>query len=207
VTATQAAEPIADTSTSTAETLVTSASEPPARIEKKSTKSRATDQDADTVDDRTVRLVPVAAKSASTRVTTSKPAAASKQSAAASKQPAAAADSATLNIAIDHAFDEAHLTVWVGDRQVLTDTLHAEKKRLLMFQRTHGNFVEKVSVPAGQHLVRVRLQSAPDAFDASQSVNGDFTKASNYVLNAHCDKKKKELRLDLGPVTVASAAP
>jgi serine/threonine-protein kinase len=117
-----------------------------------------------------------------------------------------AADKATVQVALEHSFDQAQVTVWVGDQQVLADTIHGEKKRVLMFQRTHGTFMNKVSVPAGSHLVRVRIQSPADSFDASQSVNGDFAKAKDYVLHARCDKKHNELKLELEPVTLTSSA-
>lgn len=116
------------------------------------------------------------------------------------------ADKATVQVALEHSFDQAQVTVWVGDHQVLADTIRGEKKRVLMFQRTHGTFMNKVSVPAGSHLVRIRIQSPADSFDASQSVNGDFAKAKDYVLHARCDKKRNELKLDLEPVTLTSSA-
>jgi hypothetical protein len=75
----------------------------------------------------------------------------------------------------------------------------------LMFQRTRGMFMNKVAVPLGQHLVRVRVQSSADAFDASQSVNGDFAKTAQYVLHARCDKRRKELKLALEAVSVSSS--
>jgi hypothetical protein len=115
-------------------------------------------------------------------------------------------DKASVQVALEHSFDQAQVTVWVGDQQVLSDTIRGEKKRVLMFQRTHGTFMNKVSVPAGPHLVRVRIQSPSDSFDASQSVNGDFAKSKDYVLHARCDKKRKELKLDLEPVTLTSSA-
>jgi hypothetical protein len=52
----------------------------------------------------------------------------------------------------------------------------------------------------------VRVQSTEDSFDVSQSVNGDFSRGAEYVLHANCDKKRKELKLDLAPLAVTSAA-
>jgi eukaryotic-like serine/threonine-protein kinase len=114
----------------------------------------------------------------------------------------AAAQTASVQLALDHSFDDAEVTVWVGDRQVLSEFVHGEKKRVLMFQRTHGDYMSKLQVPAGQHLVRVRVQSAKDAFDQSQSVAANFAAAATYVLNTHCDKKHKEIKLDLAAASM-----
>jgi serine/threonine protein kinase len=146
--------------------------------------------------DRTAKLVRVAKVSS-----TAAPGVAPKQPAAVSP-----ADSATMQLALEHAFEEANVTVWIGDKQALSQTLRGEKKRMLMFQRTHGTFIDKLPVAAGQHLVRVRIQSPGESFDATQSVNGDFAKSAQYVLHARCDKKRKELKLDLEPVSLTSSA-
>jgi serine/threonine-protein kinase len=160
------------------------------------------DEAADTVADRTVKFTRVSAPSP----TLAKVSATSAKAPAATTKPSPAADSAILQVALEHAFDEAQVTVWIGDHQALTQTVRGEKKRMLVFQRTRGTFMDKVPVSTGQHLVRVRVQSPSESFDVSQSVSGDFTKSSQYVLHARCDKKRKELKLNLEPVTVTSAA-
>jgi serine/threonine protein kinase len=168
-------------------------------VVKKAAKPKPQDiDDNEVASDRTVKLTPAKlVKVSSTAAPVVVP-----------KQPAAAAnaDAATIQLALEHAFEEANVTVWIGDKQALTQSLHGEKKRMLMFQRTHGTFIDKLPVAAGQHLVRVRIQAPGESFDATQSVNGDFAKSAQYVLHARCDKKRKELKLDLEPVTVTSSA-
>jgi serine/threonine protein kinase len=168
-------------------------------VAKKAAKPKPQDSDENEVaSDRTVKLTPAKLVKVSS---TTAPLIAAKQA-----SPAANADAATIQLALEHAFEEANVTVWIGDKQALSQTLRGEKKRMLMFQRTHGTFIDKLPVPAGQHLVRVRIQSPGESFDATQSVNGDFAKSAQYVLHARCDKKRKELKLDLEPVTVTSSA-
>ena len=106
------------------------------------------------------------------------------------KTPKPVRNDAMLRIEIRHPFSDALASVWVDNRLVYTQSLHADrKKRALLFRIATERRTESVHVASGKHEVRVRIQSAGDSYDRS-SVIADAVFAETNELRIVCDKKR-----------------
>jgi hypothetical protein len=78
--------------------------------------------------------------------------------------------SATLNLVCRHNFRSAELSVFIDEKLIHTQQISGlAKKRFGLFDtRIEGSFSKSVAVPAGEHVVQVRLRSAEDAFDQTR---------------------------------------
>lgn len=120
------------------------------------------------------------------------------------KRPAAAAQdvkqvvvpSSTLEMAVQHQFKDATLSVWVDNKLVLTRALHgAIQKKLVVFSGTHGVDSETLTVPAGKHELRVRALSADKTIDLSRTVSAEFVGGGEKSLQVTFDKRNTAMRL------------
>jgi hypothetical protein len=78
--------------------------------------------------------------------------------------------SATLNVVCRHSFRSAELSVFVDGKLNHSEQISGiAKKRFGLFDtRVEGSFSKSLAVPAGEHLVQVRLRSATDGFDQTK---------------------------------------
>ena len=109
-------------------------------------------------------------------------------------QPAAA----TLQIQIEYQFAEVEASVWLDNQLIFAQKLYGEsKKKALLFKKVEGHDHSNVKVPAGAHHIHVRVLSASDQYDQSQTIAGDFVASSTNVLAITCDKHGDTLQLTL----------
>jgi serine/threonine-protein kinase len=72
----------------------------------------------------------------------------------------------TLELAVEHQFKEATLSVWMDNQLVLTRPLRGDsQKKLVVFGGFHGIDAESLKVPAGTHQLHFRAQSADQSVD------------------------------------------
>ncbi|MGH9512952.1 MAG: protein kinase domain-containing protein [Terriglobales bacterium] len=100
---------------------------------------------------------------------------------------------ATLDLQIEYQFAEADASVWLDNQLLYSKKLYGEsKKRALLFKKVEGTEKISVKVPAGDHSLKVRMQSEADQFDQSQAVSGKFAANSENKLLITCDKHGHE---------------
>jgi hypothetical protein len=114
------------------------------------------------------------------------------------KAVAAVPTTATLKIQIEYQFAEAEASIWIDNQLTYKQKLFGEsKKRALLFKKMEGHEVSSVNVPAGEHQVHVRVQSASDEYDQSQTLVGKFNANGQNVLDVTCDKRGDGLQITL----------
>jgi len=103
---------------------------------------------------------------------------------------------ATVNLAVQHQFRDATLSVWVDDKLVLTRPLHGgTQKRLVVFSGIRGVDSQTLQIPAGKHVLRVRALSADRTIDLSRTVAADFIGGADKSLQVTIDKHNTVMRL------------
>jgi serine/threonine-protein kinase len=106
---------------------------------------------------------------------------------------------ATINLAVQHQFRDATLTVWVDDKLVLTRPLHGgTQKRLVVFNGIRGVDSQTLQIPAGKHVFRVRALSADQTIDLSRTVAAEFIGGADKTLQVTIDKHNTVMKLNWG---------
>jgi serine/threonine protein kinase len=96
---------------------------------------------------------------------------------------------ATVELAVQHQFKDATLTVYVDDQLTLTQSLHGgAQKRLVVFNGVRGMQSETLKIPAGKHVMRLRAQSADQTVDLSKTISADLTGGDDKTLQVTFDK-------------------
>jgi serine/threonine protein kinase len=102
----------------------------------------------------------------------------------------------TLQLAVQHQFKEATLSVWIDDKLALTCPLHGgTQKRLVVFNGVRGTDSETLQVPAGKHIVRLRAQSSDDSISLSRTISAEFVGGADKTLQVTFDKHNSAMRL------------
>ena len=97
----------------------------------------------------------------------------------------------SLQIWIGHHFTDASLLIWMDDKLVYTHALSGEvKKRMVLFKGVQGYASEILQVPAGEHRVRVRVQSSDDSYNESASLTATLPPNGERTLRIEADKHK-----------------
>ena len=117
--------------------------------------------------------------------------------------PAASADEkqvvvplSTVELAVQHQFKDATLTVWVDDQLTLTRPLHGgAQKRLVVFNGVKGTQSETMKIPAGKHVLRLRAQTADQTVDLSKTVSADLIGGDEKTLQVTFDKHNTAMRV------------
>jgi len=103
---------------------------------------------------------------------------------------------ATLEVAVQHQFRDATLSVWIDDKLALTRDLHGgTQKHLVVFNGIRGTESESIQVPAGLHTVRVRAQSADYTVDLSRTVSANFSSGGDRTLLVTFENHNRQIRL------------
>jgi serine/threonine protein kinase len=90
---------------------------------------------------------------------------------------------ANLDLAVQHQFKEATLSLWIDDKLTLTQPLHGStRKHLIVFNGVHGANSETVKVPSGAHVIRLRAQSTDQSIDLSKTISVAFTGGDSRTL-------------------------
>ena len=117
------------------------------------------------------------------------------QSAPGQQQPVAV-PSSTLELAVQHQFKEATLSVWVDDQLALTLPLRGgTQKRLVVFHGLYGAGSETLRVPAGIHLLRLKAKSADQSIDLSKTISANFIDGDDKTLQITFDKRNTTMYL------------
>jgi len=105
----------------------------------------------------------------------------------------------TLELTIQHQFKSATLSVWVDDKLALTRPLHGGvQKKLVVFNGVKGAESETLTVPAGNHVLRLRARSADQTVDLSKSISAEFVGGDQKTLQVSFDKHNTMMRLAWG---------
>ena len=121
---------------------------------------------------------------------------ASQNSSPASQPPKPAASS--LELAVQHQFRDATLSLWVDDTLALTRPLRGgSQKHLAVFRSVHGNASETVQLTAGPHTLRLRAQSADQSVDLSKTIAAKFANGDDKTLHVTFDKHNTTMQLSL----------
>jgi serine/threonine protein kinase len=105
---------------------------------------------------------------------------------------------AALDLEIDHPFTEARASLWLDNRLVYTQVLHADpKNHLLVFRKNQGHESHKIDLRSGRHLVKVRVQSHATAYDQSRTVAVNLAPRGEKTLLVNCDRKHNLLQITL----------
>ena len=86
--------------------------------------------------------------------------------------------------------------MWIDDKLTYTHTLGGTvKKRLVVFKGVRGFESESFLVEAGNHNVRVRVQSSDNSYDQTANISGTFPEAGERALGIACGKHELKLTL------------
>jgi serine/threonine protein kinase len=90
---------------------------------------------------------------------------------------------ASLQLAVQHQFKVATLSLWIDNKLTLTQPLHGSvRKHLIVFNGVHGANSETVQVPSGAHVIRLRAQSTDQSIDLSRTISVAFTGGDSRTL-------------------------
>ncbi len=103
----------------------------------------------------------------------------------------------TLQLAVQHQFKEAMLSVWIDDKLALTCPLRGgAQKRLVLFNGVRGIDSETLQVPAGKHVVRLRAQSSDQSINLSRAISAEFIGGADRTLQVTFDKHNTAMHLN-----------
>lgn len=104
--------------------------------------------------------------------------------------------SSSVQLEIQHPFDQGQISVWIDDRPAYTDSLHGEmRNHLVVFHHVRGKQFNTLKLSPGEHRLRVRVKSAADGYDQEESILGGFENDVARTLQIKCDKRHKKLSL------------
>ena len=104
----------------------------------------------------------------------------------------------SLELAVQHQFREATLSLWVDDTLALTRPLRGgSQKHLAVFKSVRGNASETVQLRAGPHTLRLRAQSADQSVDLSKTISAEFANGDDKTLHVTFDKHNTTMQLSL----------
>ncbi len=103
----------------------------------------------------------------------------------------------TLELAVQHQFKDATLSLWIDDQLALTLALHGgTQKRLVVFHDVRGAGSETLRVPAGSHVLRLKAKSADQSVDLSKTISADFIGGDDKTLQITFDKRNTTMYLN-----------
>lgn len=102
----------------------------------------------------------------------------------------------TLELAIQHQFKNATLSVWVDEKPAVTIPLHgAAQKKLVLFNGIRGVTSESITVPAGKHVLRFRALTSDQTVDLIKTVSAEFVGGDTKSLSISFEKRNSAMRL------------
>lgn len=103
----------------------------------------------------------------------------------------------TVELQVRHQFKEATLSVWVDDTLSLNRPLHGgNQKHLVVFNGVRGMESETLKVPAGQHSLRLRVQTADQTVNLSKMLSVNLIGGDDKTLQVTFDKHNSAMHLD-----------
>jgi serine/threonine protein kinase len=102
----------------------------------------------------------------------------------------------TVELAVRHQFRDATLFFWVDGKLALTRQLHGgTQKRLVVFTGVRGSESETLQVPAGQHELRLRAQTADRTVDLSKTISAELAGGGDRTLVVTFEKHNTAMLL------------
>ena len=103
----------------------------------------------------------------------------------------------TLHIRVEHRFPAADVMLWIDDKLAYQHSVGGTvKKRMVVFKAVEGHESDSVRITAGDHQIRVRVQSADNSYDDSATISATLPADGERSLRILCEKHKP-LRLSL----------
>jgi hypothetical protein len=103
-----------------------------------------------------------------------------------------------MEISLQHSLESGSIQVWVDDDPVLEKPIEGHVvKKVLNFRQYKGSFNDAVSVPAGDHLIRVQVTG--EGFSGSKRIRGAFAGGLTRELRVNVTNwPNRELELSWG---------
>jgi serine/threonine protein kinase len=100
--------------------------------------------------------------------------------------------SATLHIRFEHGFASAQVLVWVDDKLAYKEFSNGMvKRRMGLFKAVKGYKSDSFSLSAGEHRLRVRVQSGDSEYDRAATIVGMLPANAERVLSVNCTNRKQ----------------
>lgn len=113
--------------------------------------------------------------------------------------PLSAPQPATIELAVEHHFHEAQISIWVDDKLAFSGVSRGEThKRLFLHGSLEGKESKEIKFPPGDHEIKVRVVAADDSYDNSGIVHSTFLHDQRTTLQIHCNKHGLSLQLSGG---------
>jgi len=97
----------------------------------------------------------------------------------------------TLQLRIEHRFQEAEVFVWIDDKLAYNQTVGgAVKKKMVLFKGVEGHQSDSVRVASGEHRFRVRVHASDDSYDQTATLSGSLPHEGERQLLIECAKHK-----------------
>jgi hypothetical protein len=104
---------------------------------------------------------------------------------------------ARLLVNIEHQFREANASIWFDQRLVYERTLQGTaKSRAVLFRRTVGTQSDTMRVPAGTHLLKVRVRAPAEGYDENRTLTVQLPSNQEQTLRIICEKKNHRLQVE-----------
>jgi serine/threonine protein kinase len=111
--------------------------------------------------------------------------------------PVKTAANAQLDIELQHQFSAGVFSLWLDHKLICERELHSEAKRhALFFKKLEAESID-LTVPAGEHHIEIRVQSAPTHYDQQKKIIESFDSSKKNVLHVYCDRDKNSLEIEL----------
>ena len=97
----------------------------------------------------------------------------------------------TLHIRVEHRFPEADVMLWIDDKLAYQHSVGGTvKKRMVVFKAVEGHESDSVRTAAGDHQIRVRVQSTDKSYDDSATISATLPADGERSLRIQCEKHK-----------------
>ena len=104
---------------------------------------------------------------------------------------------ARLRVDIEHQFREANASIWLDHELVYERTLQGmAKSRALLFRRTVGTQSDTLRVPAGTHVLSVRIRAPAAGYDENRTLTVRLAANQEQTLRIICNKKDHRLQVE-----------
>jgi serine/threonine protein kinase len=104
---------------------------------------------------------------------------------------------ARLLINIEHQFREAHATISLDHQLVYERTLQGTaKSHVVFFRKTVGSQSDSLRVPAGTHVLSVRVRAPAAGYDEYRTLTVQLPSNQEQTLRIICDKKNHRLQVE-----------
>jgi len=107
-------------------------------------------------------------------------------------RPVAAGQLPTLHIRVEHHFTSAQLLVWVDDKLTYKELMDGTvKRRMRVFKTVAGYKSGTVRLAAGEHRIRVRVESDDSSYDRTGMIAAMMPEEGERELKIDCTNRKQ----------------